>query len=73
VSGLLFGGLLTGAVLTETIFAWPGIGRWSTLAILTDDIGGIMGFVLIAAFVYTIANLVVDIMYSFLDPRVRYG
>jgi ABC-type dipeptide/oligopeptide/nickel transport system permease component len=73
VTGLLFGGLLTGAVLTESIFSWPGIGRWATLSMLTSDFGGIMGFVLLSGFVYSFANLVVDVMYAFLDPRVRYG
>jgi peptide/nickel transport system permease protein len=73
VGGLMFAGLLGGAVLTETIFAWPGIGRWATGAMLNTDIGGIMGFVLILGFVYAFANLVVDVMYGFLDPRVRYG
>jgi ABC-type dipeptide/oligopeptide/nickel transport system permease component len=73
VGGLMFAGLLGGAVLTETIFAWPGIGRWSTGAMLNADIGGIMGFVLISGFIYAFANLIVDIMYGFLDPRVRYG
>lgn len=71
--GLVFGGLLVGAVLTETVFAWPGIGRWSTQAMLSLDQGGIMGFVLISGLIYSIANLIVDILYAFLDPRVRYG
>jgi peptide/nickel transport system permease protein len=73
ITGLLFGGLLQGAVLTETIFAWPGIGMWATASMLSADIGGIMGFVLLSGFVYAFANLVVDVMYGFLDPRVRYG
>jgi ABC-type dipeptide/oligopeptide/nickel transport system permease component len=73
VSGLIFGGLLQGAVLTETIFAWPGVGRWSTRAMLTLDMGGIMGFVILSGLIYSIANLVVDILYAFIDPRVRYG
>jgi ABC-type dipeptide/oligopeptide/nickel transport system permease component len=73
VTGLAFGGLLTGAVLTESVFAWPGIGRWSTLAMLSMDLGGIMGFVLLSGIVYSFANLIVDILYAFIDPRVRYG
>jgi len=73
VGGLVFGGLLTGAVLTETIFSWPGIGRWATLAMLTLDMGGIMGFVLLSGIIYSLSNLIVDIMYAFLDPRVRYA
>jgi peptide/nickel transport system permease protein len=73
VTGLAFGGLLAGAVLTETIFAWPGMGRWATGAILTDDIGAIMGFTLLIAVVYVLANLIVDIIYAMLDPRIQLG
>lgn len=72
-AGLVFGGLLGGAVLTETVFAWPGVGRWSTQAMLTLDMGGIMGFVLLTGFIYSVANLVVDVLYAYIDPRVRYG
>ena len=73
VVGLAFGGLLTGAVLTETIFYWPGLGKWSTDAIVALDQASIMGFVLLTAVIYVLANLVVDLMYAFLDPRVRLG
>jgi peptide/nickel transport system permease protein len=71
VAGLAFGGLLAGAVLTETVFNWPGMGRWSTSAILRDDIAAIMGFTLVIAVVYVFANLIVDLMYAALDPRIR--
>lgn len=73
IAGLAFGGLLAGAVLTETVFNWPGMGRWSTGAILTDDIAAIMGFTLVIAVVYVLANLIVDVLYVFLDPRIRLG
>ena len=73
VVGLSFGGLLSGAVLTETIFNWPGMGRWAADAALNLDTAGIMGFTLLAAVIYTLANLTVDIMYAYLDPRVRLG
>jgi peptide/nickel transport system permease protein len=73
VVGLSFGGLLGGAVLTETIYSWPGMGQWSTAAIITNDWASILGFVLITAIIYVIANLIVDILYAFLDPRVRLG
>ncbi len=73
VVGLSFGGLLSGAVLTETIFNWPGMGRWAADAALNLDTAGIMGFTLLAAFIYTLANLSVDLMYAYLDPRVRLG
>lgn len=73
VVGLAFGGLLSGAVLTESIFSWPGLGRWSARAILRLDTTSILGFCLLIAFIYVIANLVVDIMYAYLDPRVKLG
>jgi len=73
VVGLSFGGLLGGAVLTETIFTWPGLGAWSAQAALNLDTAGIMGFTLLTAMIYVLANLVVDITYAYLDPRVRLG
>ena len=71
VAGLAFAGLLAGAVLTETIFDWPGLGTWSTAAIMSNDIAAIMGFTLLVAILYSIANLIVDLMYGWLDPRIR--
>jgi len=71
VTGMAFGGLLAGAVLTESIYTWPGLGRWSTQAITGNDPAAIMGFSLFIAIVFTLANLIVDIMYVYLDPRVR--
>jgi ABC-type dipeptide/oligopeptide/nickel transport system permease component len=73
VIGLAFGGLMTGAVLTETIFSWPGVGRWSTRAILNSDIPSINAFTLLVAFIFVGANLIVDLVYGALDPRIRYG
>jgi ABC-type dipeptide/oligopeptide/nickel transport system permease component len=73
VIGLAFGGLLGGAVLTETIFDWPGLGQWSASAILRNDYAAILGFTLLAAVVYVVANLVVDLLYAYLDPRIRLG
>lgn len=73
VIGLAFGGLMTGAVLTETIFSWPGVGRWSTRAILNSDIPSINAFTLLVAFIFVGANLIVDLIYGTLDPRIRYG
>lgn len=71
IIGLTFGSLLSGAVLTETIFQWPGLGRWSTLAIIESDTNSIMAFTLLVVVIYLVANLLVDIAYSVLDPRVR--
>lgn len=73
VVGLAFGGLLGGAVLTETIFELNGMGRMSVRAIFQLDFAMIMGFTLVVAIIYVLANLVVDILYAFLDPRVRLG
>lgn len=73
VIGLAFGGLLTGAVMTETIYQWPGLGWWATSATLANDWASIMGFTLITAIVYVIANLIVDVLYAYLDPRVKLG
>jgi peptide/nickel transport system permease protein len=73
VIGLAFGGLLSGAVLTESIFSWPGVGRWATRAILNSDMAAIIGFTLLVALVFVIANLIVDIAYGALDPRIRFG
>jgi dipeptide transport system permease protein len=73
VVGLSFGGLLGGAVLTETVFTWPGLGQWSAQAALNLDTAGIMGFVLLTAVIYVLSNLIVDLAYAYLDPRVRLG
>ena len=71
VVGLSFGGSLGGAVLTESIFALPGLGRWSASSITHFDTPSILGFVLFIALVYSLVNLAVDIMYAYLDPRVK--
>ena len=73
VVGLQVAGLMTGALVTETIFNWPGLGRAIVPAILQRDTPVIMGILLLGAFVYLIVNLITDIMYAVLDPRIRYG
>ncbi|MHA1613528.1 MAG: ABC transporter permease [Candidatus Thorarchaeota archaeon] len=73
VIGLAFGGLITGAVLTETIFNWPGLGRWAVRAILNADMAAINGFTLLVAFIFVTANFIVDMIYGVLDPRIRFG
>ncbi len=72
VMGLQIGFLLGGALLVEDVFSWPGIGRYATLATLTLDYNAIMAVTLIAAFIYVLVNLLVDILYMVLDPRVSY-
>jgi ABC-type dipeptide/oligopeptide/nickel transport system permease component len=72
VLGLQFGILLGGAVLTETVFAWPGVGRLLVDSILRRDYPVVQGTVMLLAFLFVIINLVVDIIYAFLDPRIHY-
>jgi len=72
VVGLQFGLLLGGAVLTETVFAWPGIGRLIVDSILARDYPVIQGTILIFGLLYILVNLVVDMIYAFIDPRIRY-
>ncbi|MDR7428426.1 MAG: ABC transporter permease [Armatimonadota bacterium] len=73
VVGLNFGGLLSGAVLTETVFAWPGIGRLIVDAIEMRDYPVVQGGVLLVALTYSLVNLIVDVAYAFIDPRIRYA
>lgn len=72
VIGLNLGALLAGAVLTETIFSWPGVGKFVWESITKRDSPVIMGFVMIVAFIFVLANMITDIIYAYLDPRVRY-
>jgi len=71
IIGLSLGGLLSGAVLTETVFNLPGIGRALYDAITARDYTVVQAFTLMVAFVYVTVNLIVDVLYAFLDPRVR--
>ncbi len=72
IIGLQFGTLLSGAILTETVFAWPGLGRLMVEAIAHRDFPVVQGAVLLFGTVFVFINLFVDILYSFLDPRIRY-
>jgi peptide/nickel transport system permease protein len=72
-AGLDIGVLLGGAILTETVFNIPGIGRLAFDSIVNSDLPMIQGTVLLGAFFILIANLIVDILYAFIDPRVRYS
>jgi len=69
--GIVFGGLLGGAVLTETIFAWPGLGRYATASAVSLDFPAVMGVTLVAAVVYPTVNLLVDLGYHAFDPQMR--
>ncbi|RLI31464.1 ABC transporter permease [Candidatus Bathyarchaeota archaeon] len=72
VLALMFGGMLGGTFIIETIFSWQGLGRYGASAILNLDFPAIMGVTLIYAVIFAVANLVVDILYAYLDPRIRY-
>lgn len=72
VIGLQFGSLLGGAVLTETVFAWPGIGSYTVECIQKSDFPVVQAVVLLIAVIFVFINLIVDIIYAFLDPRIKY-
>jgi peptide/nickel transport system permease protein len=72
VVGLQFGLLLGGAVVTETVFSWPGIGNVIIVSILRRDYPMVQGALILLALLYVIINLLVDVSYSYLDPRIRY-
>ncbi len=72
VIGLNFGLLLAGAILTETVFSWPGIGRYIINAVKMRDYPAVQGCVLFFAFLFVIVNLLTDILYIYIDPRIRY-
>lgn len=73
VIGLQFGTLLGGAILTETVFAWPGIGRLLVNSVANRDYPVIQGVVLIFAALFALVNLAVDLLYAYVDPRIHYG
>lgn len=73
IIGLQIGGIIEGAVVTETVFTWPGVGRLAVEAIGERDYTVVQGIVLFAALSYMVANLLVDLVYGWLDPRISYG
>ncbi len=73
VVGLQFGALLSGAVIVETVFARQGIGRLAIDAILNKDYPLVQGTVFITASAYVLTNLIIDLLYAMLDPRLRHG
>jgi len=73
ILGLAYGSLLSGAVMTETIFAWPGLGRYAFEAAISNDFPSIMGVTFVIALMYVLANLAVDLAYGVLDPQIRYS
>ncbi len=73
ITGLRMGAVLSGAVLVETVFYFPGVGLWAVKAITASDSAAIMAFVLLVAVVRSVINLLTDISYSLLDPKIRTG
>ncbi|HXG15726.1 MAG TPA: ABC transporter permease, partial [Calidithermus sp.] len=71
LAGLEVGQLLGGAVITETIFAWPGLGRLTVQALLNRDFPVVLAAVFVVSVTYTLINFLVDVIYGWLDPRVR--
>jgi peptide/nickel transport system permease protein len=72
IGGLQFGQLMGGAVLTETVFTWPGIGRLLVNAINARDYPVVQGSVLVIAISFILINIAVDVVYGLIDPRIRY-
>jgi peptide/nickel transport system permease protein len=73
IMGLQFGGLLAGSIITETVFAWPGVGRLTVQAIQTRDYPLVQGCVLVISTSYLLVNFLTDIFYQLVDPRISYG
>ncbi len=71
VIGLQFGVLLGGSVMTESVFSWPGVGRFVVEAIKSKDIPNVLGSVVMLSILFTVINLLVDILYAFIDPRIK--
>jgi peptide/nickel transport system permease protein len=71
VVALTYAGLLEGAVLTETIFSWPGLGQYLTVSLLNADMNAVLGATLVVGLIYLVLNLLADALYRLLDPRVR--
>ncbi len=72
VLGLDVGNYLTGSILTETIFSWPGVGRYVLLAIQKRDLPAVQGSILFLSVIFVLVNLLADVLYAKADPRVAY-
>jgi len=71
LSGLLIGGLMTGVTITETVFGFGGLGNWAATSARMIDVPSVLGFAMFTALVFVITNLIVDILYAYIDPRIR--
>lgn len=72
-SGITLGILITGALVTETVFAWPGLGRLAVTAVFTIDYPLLQGIVIVFTLMYCVASMMVDVAYAYIDPRIRYS
>jgi peptide/nickel transport system permease protein len=73
LAGLIVGGMMTGLVITETVFQFPGLGNWAAYAAQRFDVPVVAAYALFSAIVFVLANLIVDILYAYIDPRIRLG
>ena len=71
VLGIQIGALLAGSTLTETVFAWPGMGRFMITSISGRDIPSVLGCIIIFTLCFSVVNLIVDLAYGFIDPRIK--
>jgi len=71
ISGMMIAGMLNGLIITETVFGYGGIGKWSADSAVALDIASVLGFTLFSGFLFVVANLIVDILYAYIDPRIR--
>lgn len=71
VLALTYAGLLEGAVVTETVFSWPGLGQYLTVSLMNADMNPVVGATLLIGFIYVALNLLADVLYRVMDPRVR--
>lgn len=73
ISGLLVGGMMTGLIITETVFSFPGIGQWAAEAAQVFELPVVIIYAMFSAVVFVLANLIVDVLYAYIDPRIRLG
>jgi len=73
LSGLIVGGMLTGLIITETVFLFPGIGHWAATAAQHFDVPVVAAYAMFSAVIFVLANLIVDVLYAYIDPRIRLG
>jgi len=71
--GIVFGYMLGGNIIVEFLFAWPGVGRYAYNAIQVNDLEALQGFVIMVGVLYLVLNLIIDLVYSAIDPRIRLG